>query len=114
MLSGALVGIAIASYIVPRVLGWYVAPGGLPQGAQVQALVAIPEVVRYSSGKLIYWQWVSAGIGAVVGLALSILLQMRTRRRRLAASATAKAAVTTPTPSSRPAPPPGAPRPPAV
>ena len=63
MLSGALVGIAIASYVVPRVLGWYVAPGGLPQGAQVQALVAIPDVVRYSSGKLIYCQWISAGIG---------------------------------------------------
>jgi hypothetical protein len=113
MLSGALVGIAIASYVVPRVLGWYVAPGGLPQGAQVQALVSIPEVVRYSSGKLIYWQWISAAVGATVGLLLSIVLQTRARRRRLEASAAAKAAVTQP-PPPLPRPPDGSSRPPAI
>jgi hypothetical protein len=96
MLTGALLGIAAASFIVPRALGWYVAPGGLPQGAQVQALVAIPEVVRYSTAKLITWQWISAAIGAAIGLAMSIYLKMRARRARLDASAAAKANVTTP------------------
>jgi hypothetical protein len=53
VLTGALLGIVVASLVVPPALAWYTAPGGLPQGAQIQALVQIPEVIRYSTGRLI-------------------------------------------------------------
>ena len=45
VLAGALLGVIAASYIAPPMLSWYTTPGGLPQGAQVQALVQIPDVV---------------------------------------------------------------------
>ncbi len=47
-LTGALVGLIVASFIVPPALAWYSSPGGLPQGAQIQAVVQIPEVIRYA------------------------------------------------------------------
>src|SRR5262245_22501582 len=80
MLVGALIGIVAASFVVPPALAWYTAPGGLPQGAQIQALVQIPEVIRYSTGQLIRGQMIGAGIGAVVGLIAALILSFRTRR----------------------------------
>jgi hypothetical protein len=81
VLLGALAGIAIASLVVPPALSWYTAPGGLPKGAQIQALVEIPEVIRYSTSKLIRGQMIGAGIGAVIGLALGIMVGRSGRRR---------------------------------
>jgi ABC-type nitrate/sulfonate/bicarbonate transport system permease component len=77
-LAGALGGIATASIIVPPALSWYSAPGGLPKGAQIQALVEIPEVIRYSTGRLIRGQ----AIGAVVGAVLGVVVGVVGRRRR--------------------------------
>ena len=77
VLAGALLGIAIASVVVPPALAWYTAPGGLPQGAQIQALVQIPEVIRYSTGRLIRGQLIGAAIGAIVGLGLGVFLKTR-------------------------------------
>lgn len=82
MLAGALVGVAIAAFVVPPTLAWYTAPGGLPQGAQIQAVVQIPEVIRYATGKLIRWQAIGAAIGAALGLVLGIVLATRGGRRR--------------------------------
>lgn len=78
-LAGALLGIAIASLVVPPALAWYTAPGGLPQGAQIQALVQIPEVIRYSTGRLIRGQLIGAVIGAIAGLAIGALSNARSR-----------------------------------
>src|SRR5258708_27421976 len=64
MLVGALAGIVAASYIGPPALGWYTSPGGLPQGAQIQAVVQIPEVIRYATSRLIQGQAIGGGIGA--------------------------------------------------
>jgi len=72
MQLGALLGIAIASWVVPPAVSWYAEPAGVPGGAQIQALVQIPEVIRYATNKLIYWQTVSAVIGAGAGLAAGI------------------------------------------
>ena len=69
-LVGALVGVVAASIIVPPMLGWYSSPGGLPQGAQVQAVVQIPEVIRYATSRLLIGQSIGGGIGAVLGLVL--------------------------------------------
>ena len=77
VLAGALVGAAIASLIVPPALAWYSSPGGLPQGAQIQAVVQISEVIRYSTSRLIRGQLIGAGIGAALGLAVGIFLNVR-------------------------------------
>jgi hypothetical protein len=81
VLAGALIGIAIASWIVPPALAWYSTPGGLPRGAEVQAVVQISEVISYSTSRLIRGQLIGAVIGAIAGLAAGILLEIRTRRR---------------------------------
>jgi hypothetical protein len=70
MLVGALIGVVAASLIVPPMLGWYSSPGGLPQGAQVQAVVQIPEVIRYATSRLLMGQTIGASIGAVLGLVI--------------------------------------------
>lgn len=67
-LAGALLGVVIASLIAPSALSWYATPGGLPQGTQIQALVQIEEVIKYATGKLITYQTIGGGIGAVLGL----------------------------------------------
>ncbi len=84
VLAGALVGAVIASLIVPSALAWYSTPGGLPQGAQIQALVQISEVIRYATGRLIRWQAIGAAIGAAAGLGLAIFLQAPSRRQQVA------------------------------
>jgi hypothetical protein len=83
VLAGALLGVAVASYIVPPALSWYTSPGGLPQGAQIQAVVQIPEVIRYATSKLIRGQEIGAGIGAGIGFIFGILLAVKGRSRRL-------------------------------
>lgn len=86
-LAGALVGVIVASYVVPPALAWYSAPGGLPKGAQIQAVVQIEEVIRYATGKLIRSQAIGGVIGAVVGLILGIVVATRGRSRRAATPA---------------------------
>ena len=81
VLLGALAGIAVASLVVPPALSWYSTPGGLPKGAQIQALVEIPEVIRYTTSKLIRGQMIGAGIGSMVGLVLGIIVGRSGRRR---------------------------------
>ena len=79
VLAGAIIGAVIASYVVPPALAWYTAPGGLPEGAQIQAIVQIPEVIRYSTGRLIRGQLIGGAIGATVGLIVGIALGVRSR-----------------------------------
>lgn len=81
VLVGALVGIAVASLIVPPALAWYASPGGLPQGAQIQAVVQISEVIRYSTSRLIRSQIIGAFVGAGAGMCLGFLLDIKSRRR---------------------------------
>jgi hypothetical protein len=80
VLLGALLGIVAASYVVPPALSWYTEPGGLPHGTQVQALVQIPEVIRYATGRLLRGQMIGATIGAVGGLVLGITIASKRRR----------------------------------
>jgi hypothetical protein len=85
-LAGALLGVVAASYIVPPALTWYSEPGGLPGGGQVQALVQIPEVIRYSTSKLLRGQTIGGAIGGILGLALGIALAYRGRKRPVSAT----------------------------
>lgn len=79
VLLGALLGIVVASYIVPPALSWYTEPGGLPHGTQIQALVQIPEVIRYATGRLMRGQLIGAVIGAIGGLVLGIAIASKRR-----------------------------------
>jgi hypothetical protein len=79
VLAGGLLGGLIASLIVPPALTWYITPGGLPEGAQIQALVQIPEVIRYATGKLMKAQAIGVGIGAIGGLIAGILFVRRNK-----------------------------------
>ena len=79
VLGGAIVGIIVASLIVPPALSWYTAPGGLPQGTQIQALVQIPDVIRYATGRLLRGQLIGATVGGLLGLAIGVLLMRRDR-----------------------------------
>lgn len=86
VLAGALLGVVVASYVVPPALAWYTAPGGLPQGAQIQALVQISEVIKYATSKLLHAQLIGGAIGAALGLIAGIFLTIQ-RRRATAAPA---------------------------
>ena len=79
-LLGALLGIVIASFVVPPALSWYSSPGGLPQGAQIQAVVQIPEVIRYATSHLIRGQIIGGVIGAVLGVGLGIFVSLPRRQ----------------------------------
>ncbi len=79
MLAGALIGVAAAAFFVPPMLSWYTSPGGLPNGAQVQAVVQIPEVIRYATSRLLWGQAIGAGIGAAFGLLLALSLRKKAK-----------------------------------
>ena len=83
VLAGALIGIVAASVIVPPALAWYSSPGGLPQGAQIQAVVQIPEVIRYATSHLLRGQLIGAVIGAAIGMAMGIFSHVPSRRRQV-------------------------------
>ena len=80
VLAGALLGVVAASYIVPPALSWYAEPGGVPSGQGVQSLVQIPEVMKYTTAKVLRGQFIGGIIGAAAGLALAITMQVRNRR----------------------------------
>ena len=79
MLVGAIAGAAIASIVVPPALSWYTSPGGLPGGSQVQAVVQIPQVIRYATTTLIRGQLIGGLVGAAAGLVVGILVGVRGR-----------------------------------
>jgi hypothetical protein len=82
LLAGAVTGVVIASYVVPPAISWYSTPGGLPGGAQVQAVVQIPDVIRYATNSLIRGQLIGAAIGGAIGLVLGAVLGARRRHDR--------------------------------
>jgi hypothetical protein len=87
VLAGALLGIAAASVIVPPMLSWYNEAGYLSNAGQPAAMVNLPDVVRYSTTRLIRGQAIGAAIGAVVFLALGIALGRGRRQRPASATA---------------------------
>ena len=90
VLAGALLGGIAASFIVPPMLSWYNEAGYLSQGGQPQAMVNLPQVVRYATSRLIRGQAIGAGIGAVVFFVLGLAVGGRSRRRVAASPAPAQ------------------------
>ena len=74
VLAGALLGVAIASFIVPPMVSWYMTPGGIANGT---AMVQIPDTIRYATTFLLKGQAIGAGLGAIFGL----LLAFATRKK---------------------------------
>lgn len=97
VLLGAILGAVAASLIVPPTLSWYNEAGFLSQPgqghSQVQALVNIPEVIRYTTSRLLKAQAIGAGLGAFTFLILGSYSASRGRKHRA------------PTPSAAPVPP---------
>jgi len=81
VLLGALLGVAGASLVVPPALSWYNEPGALQKSGQVQAIVNVPEVIRYTTDRLIKSQAIGAGIGAIVGLIVGFFAASGGRKR---------------------------------
>jgi hypothetical protein len=90
VLAGALLGIAAASFIVPPMLSWYNEAGYLSNAGQPAAMVNLPDVVRYSTTRLIRGQAIGAAIGAVVFFGIGLALG-RGRRQRSASPTSAAA-----------------------
>jgi hypothetical protein len=88
ILAGVLLGIAAASVIVPPMLSWYNEAGYLSQGSQPSAVVNLPQVVRYTTDRLIRGQAIGGGIGAILFLVLGLVFGGRGRARRAAAEST--------------------------
>jgi hypothetical protein len=67
-LVGALVGVVVASLVVPPTLSWYNEPGDIsPQGkSAVQVLCNIPDIIHYTSRRLLEGQLIGGAIGAVL------------------------------------------------
>lgn len=68
LLIGAFVGGVIASFVVPPVLAWYNETGKISSTSQVQTLCNLPELIRYTSSRLLRGQLIGAAIGALVFL----------------------------------------------
>lgn len=78
MLTGALLGVVAASFIVPPALSWYNEPGAINAGKQVETLCNVPELIHYTASRLLRGQLIGAFIGAVIGLIPGV---MRSGRR---------------------------------
>jgi len=86
MMVGAILGAAVASLVVPPMLSWYNEPGSISPGKQVETLCNLPELIRYTSARLIRGQLIGAGIGGFLFLLLGIMVS----RRRGAAETSAE------------------------
>jgi hypothetical protein len=80
MLVGALVGAVVASFVVPPWLAWYNEPGAITPGKQVETLCNLPELIRYTSARLLRGQLIGAGVGALVFLFPGIMWARRRER----------------------------------
>ena len=90
MMIGAILGTVVASFVVPPLLSWYNETGALSEGKQIQTLCNLPELIRYTSTRILRGQLIGAGAGALLFLFPGL---MTARRRREAVPATPPAPV---------------------
>lgn len=82
VLLGAILGAVAASLIAPPVLGWYNEAGFLSQNGKVQALVNLPQIIKYTTDRLLKAQAIGAGLGAFTFLVLGLFSAGRSKRRQ--------------------------------
>lgn len=88
VLIGAFVGGVIASFVVPPVLAWYNETGKISSASQVQTLCNLPELIRYTSARLLRGQLIGAAIGALVFLYPGFLAARRAEESELPSTST--------------------------
>jgi len=71
-IAGAVLGVIVASVIVPPALGWYNSPGNIGAGKPIETLCNVPELIRYATRHLLAGQLIGAAIGAVVLLPIGV------------------------------------------
>ena len=86
MMVGAILGVIVASFVVPPVLAWYNEPGQISPGKPVETLCNLPDLIRYASRRLLWGQLIGAGVGAVVFLFPGVFAMQRRRRQAEAAA----------------------------
>jgi hypothetical protein len=79
MMVGAILGAVAASFIVPPVLAWYNEPGHISPNKPVETLCNLPDLIRYTSTRLLWGQLIGAGIGALVFLFPGVFVARRRR-----------------------------------
>lgn len=77
MMIGAIVGAVAASFIVPPILSWYNEPGAISPGSKVETLCNLPELIRYTSARLLRGQLIGALVGALVFAFPGVLVARR-------------------------------------
>jgi len=87
VMVGAIVGAVAASFVVPPILSWYNEPGAIAPGRQIETICNLPEMIRYTTSRLLEGQLIGAALGALLFLYPGIA----TARRRGAAAEPAAA-----------------------
>ena len=93
-LTGALLGVAVASYIAPGLLTWYNTP------SQGQAMCPCAETARDTANRLIQSQTIGGSIGAAAFFVLGILW-VRSRKKNAVAPPAAPPAPPAPAPMGK-------------
>jgi hypothetical protein len=74
---GAVLGMVVASFVVPPILTWYNEPGSISPGNQIQTVCNLPEVIRYATTRLIRGQLIGAAVGAGVFFVIGLFVARR-------------------------------------
>ena len=53
VILGAIVGMVVASFVVPPLLVWYNEPGAITPGRQTQMICNIPTLIHYTTQRLL-------------------------------------------------------------
>ena len=77
MMIGAFLGIAMASFIVPPALAWYNKAGDIAPGKPVETLCNLPEIIRYTSSRVLRGQLIGAAVGALLFLFPGVIAARR-------------------------------------
>ena len=71
MILGAIVGLVVASFVVPPLLVWYNEPGAVTPGHQTEMICNIPTLIHYTTQRLLLGQAIGAVLGAILFLVIA-------------------------------------------
>ena len=71
MILGAIVGMLMASFVVPPLLVWYNEPGAVTPGRETQMICNIPTLIHYTTQRLLLGQAIGAVLGAILFLVIA-------------------------------------------
>jgi hypothetical protein len=80
MLVGAIVGVLVASVVVPPLLIWYNEPGAVTPGRETEMICNVPTLIRYATRRLLLGQVIGGVMGAMFFLVISSVARGREDR----------------------------------